>query len=1129
MNRVLAITLGLFLSASVAPAQFDTGQISGFVRDASGAVIPGATVVVTNEGNGEQRTTTTNESGFYVLPNLVVGTYSASAEAKGFKKFLQRGIQLSAAQKIALDIQLQVGSMTQSVEVTAAVGLVQTETAQVSRIIESRQIQDLTLNGRNPIYLALLKPGVIGGAVGTFDPDSVSNGSFSINGGRNDEYLVYVDGAIATRTRSSGSMLGAQDIDTVQEIQVLTANYDAEYGRSSAGQIRFVTKSGTRDFHGDLVENFRNSYLDANSWTRNHSPNAEENLHPAPFRFNDYGYDIGGPVFIPHRFNTDRSKLFFFWAQEWVSRREDQTQTATVPTLAMRNGNLGELLDPKNIFFGKSRVAINPTTKQPFSGNLIDPTLIRRQGQALLNSFPLPTPGFQQGSANWIGTLHRFSDLRKDTVRFDYILNANHRIYFRATHIPWHFNEPFGGSFGRWQELWSRPNATGAITLTSSFSPTLLNEFTFSANSDGKGTIDGDPSCGAPCQRSTYGIDFPFIFPGTKLAPGKVPGISITGLSTGDFGPYPGAWAGFVYLWSDNLTKIKGNHAMKLGVALERSGQNDLIQFTTATAPATTNQNGAFRFIDGAIPNGTGLAIADALLGNFSDYSEFGAKPETPWVATALDWFIQDSWKTTRKLTLEYGVRYSLWPPWHSRWGTLSMFDPDVYDRVNAAVIDPKGGFLLSGDPFNGIVLPGCGPKPGGVERFPALATGQFTRLYRCLPSGFSNTHGNQVQPRFGWAYAFSPRTVVRGGIGLMANRMMINRDTALGGNAPFQPQVTILNGKVDNPGGGGVARVFPFTMTIQDLVLKVPVAWNWNVTFQKELPKSTAVEVAYVGTRGNHLQRKRNINQLVPGTIQANPGVNANALRPFRGFGILGISETSGSSRYDSLQVAVEKRPTTGLSFGLAYTLSKSTDNSSNLTDTLPNAYDDRGYFGLSDFDRTHVLIFHYTYQLPFLRGNTSLSRRLLGNWEISGVNQFQYGTPFSVRQNKDFAGVGPGSGNQFWNQVGDPSVQRTDFVGAGAVWFNGNAFAPPDSGTFGVQPRNGLRNPGVWLWDLGLRKNFLVRETHRLQFRFEAFDVLNHPNWGGANNNPVSSTFGLVTSKSGNRVLQLALKYSF
>ena len=271
MNHVVRLAVLASFGLTAIYAQFDSGQISGFVRDPSQSVVAGASVTVTNEGNGAKQRVVTNSSGYYVAPNLFVGSYSVEVEAPGFKKSVQSGIQLSAAAKLSIDIELTVGAVTDSVQVSADAALVQTETATVGRTVETKQIENLTMNGRNPIYLALLKPGVIGGSIGTFDPDSVSNGGFSINGARADEYLVTVDGAVATRTRSSGSMLGAQDVDTVEEVQILTANFNAEYGRSSGGQIRFVTKSGTTAFHGDLVENFRNSALDSNTWTRNHA------------------------------------------------------------------------------------------------------------------------------------------------------------------------------------------------------------------------------------------------------------------------------------------------------------------------------------------------------------------------------------------------------------------------------------------------------------------------------------------------------------------------------------------------------------------------------------------------------------------------------------------------------------------------------------------------------------------------------------------------------------------------------------------------------------------------------------------------------------------------------------------
>jgi hypothetical protein len=1125
----ISLSISIFLLAAISCfAQFDAGQISGFVRDNSGAVVSGASVSAANLATGEVKKTVTNPEGYYVFPQLFVGRYSVTVEQAGFKTFVQNAIAIDAQAKLSVDVVLTLGAVSERVEVEASAAQVQTDSAKVGSTVENKQIQNLTLNGRNPIYLAALTPGVVGSqGIGTFDPDSVSNGSFNINGGRADEYVVAVDGAVATRTRSSGSMLGALDVDTVQEVQVLTANYSAEYGRSSAGQIRFVTKSGTRNFHGDLVENFRNSALDANTWTRNHSPIAQIAGGAAPYRFNQYGFDVGGPVFIPKHFNTDRNKLFFFYAEEWIKRRYDTTNTGAVPSLAMRKGDFSELLKSTNPYFGRVRTINNTATGAPFSGNVIPASRLSPNGLALLNVYPQPVNGFQQGTANWIGAKSTHSDLRKDTFKVDYLLSETEHLSVRGTNTPWHFNTPFEDTFGRMEEVWSRPNRIGAISLTSTISPTFLNEFTFSANSDGKGTIDFGDYCTA-CLKSSYGVNYPYLFPGTKIAPEKVPSLRVQGLTTLDAGPYPGAWAGYVYGWTNTTTKIIGTHNIKWGAYFEHSGQNDFIQGTTASTGTTVNQNGDFTFNDTGNPNTAGLAIANVALGNFDLYSEFGAKAYTPYVANALDLFAQDSWKATPKLTVEYGLRWSLWPQWHSKWGNLSEFLPQYYNRATAPVIDPKGGFVVSGDQYNGVVLPGNGVPDAEGGRVPALHSGQFDRLYHDLPDGLSPTQWKVFQPRVGLAYAFSSKMALRIGAGSFANRVAINRDTSLGGNAPFQLQESVVNGLVDAP-GGATQRVFPFTQTIQDPVFKIPTAWEWNGTFQREIFGGTTVEVGYVGRRGIHNQIKRNINQLLPGTTQANPGINANYLRPYVGYGVINISENAGESRYDGLQVSVQRRYASGFQFGASYTYSRSEDNGSSLTDVVPNAYDTHAYYGLSDFDRPQVFVLNYIYELPFFKTGNALLRTALGGWEISGINQFQSGVPLSVRTSEDIAGVGLGSGNQFYNLVGDTSADVTAFTNF-ATWFNAAAFAKPATGTYGVQPRNGLRGPGFRAWDMGLRKNFRIYEAQSLQFRFEMFDILNHPNWNNPVVDPTSGSFGRITGKSNDsRQLQLALKYIF
>ena len=385
-RTALALVL-LGLVAAPAAAQFDSAQMSGFVKDAQGQMVPGASVRIQNQATQLERNYATDGSGYYVATNLPPGLYTLTIEITGFKKFVETGIRLDAAAKLGRDVMLETGGLEETVTVTAESATLQTNTGQMSKTIESKQIQDLMLNGRNPINLALLKPGVRGSNFNNFQPDSLTSGGFNINGSRTDENLITIDGAIATRTRSAGAIIGTLNVDTVAEIQVLTASYLPEYGRSSGGQIRFVTRSGGRDFHGDLYGFFRDEGLDANTWTRNRA-----GLERATYDYKQFGYDVGGPVFIPGKFNENRDKLFFFWAQEWINWYQDSTSTGTVPSLKMRDGDFSELLDPANPFFGRSVIVRDPATGQPFPNNVIPANMLSPNGLGMLRAYPEPTP-----------------------------------------------------------------------------------------------------------------------------------------------------------------------------------------------------------------------------------------------------------------------------------------------------------------------------------------------------------------------------------------------------------------------------------------------------------------------------------------------------------------------------------------------------------------------------------------------------------------------------------------------------------------------------------------------------------------------------------------------------------------
>lgn len=405
-----------------------------------------------------ERRTQTNESGFYAVSNLPPGYYSLTVEAPGFKRFVKTQNKLDANLATTIEATLELGAVTETIEVVANVGAVQSETATVGKVIENSQIQNMTLNGRNPVLLALLKAGVTRSTSLADFTFAMNSGGYAINGSRSQDNLITNDGAVAVRTRANGTSIGAVDVDTVQEIQILTANYNAEYGRSNGGQIRIITKSGGKDFHGTGYEFLRNDELDANSFNRNRAGLDREQI-----RFNQFGYNVNGPVYIPGKWNSGKDKLFFLWGQEWVRFRQQQTSIVTVPSLSMRQGDFSELLNPANTFFDGARQLTDPDTGAPFENNVIPAARLSSNGVGLLNAFPEPTPGFQQGRNNFIQTRPAPQNQRKDTLSVDFNPVEDHMFRFRLQNYNLVTNDGFRGGTDRAPSTLDRPNKTGSI------------------------------------------------------------------------------------------------------------------------------------------------------------------------------------------------------------------------------------------------------------------------------------------------------------------------------------------------------------------------------------------------------------------------------------------------------------------------------------------------------------------------------------------------------------------------------------------------------------------------------------------------------------------------------------------
>jgi Carboxypeptidase regulatory-like domain/TonB-dependent Receptor Plug Domain len=1179
LYAVLSITVVFPVHAF---AQSDVGTISGFIRDQSGAGVPNAQVEVSDESTGESHTATSDSQGHYTITNLRPAVYSMTTEAQGFKKFTSAHNKLNASTTLSLDADMAVGATTESVEVTATASVLQTESGSVQSQVSGRQISDQELNGRNPLYMGSLLPGLRSGStLGDFNFAIASGVPFQINGARTQDTLVTFDGAPAVRTRGNGSVIGGATVDATQEMQVLTADYQAEYGSAAGGQVRVITKSGGHDFHGSLYEFLRNSAMNANTWTRNQS--ATTRFAP-PFRYNNFGFAVGGPVWIPGVHWTDplRQKLFWFVNEEWIRYRFTDTQTQAVPTTLMRQGDFSELLNPNPWYSGVTKI-YDPATC-PTKGasscvqypNNVIPSGLSPNGLAILNAYPAPTPGYLSGTQNWIGQAAHPINQRKEIINVDFLLTANHRFEFRRQNATYFEYQPFDQGSGLTGKYFNRPNQTNVLAWTWTISPTLINEL--------RGTVSIDRvyipvnTALAGFNRGSLGINFPYIIPGAKSAPDKIPTVSVPNFYGLAGGPYPSHSQGPIYTISDSVTKVWGGHTVKGGIFVNYQGENDNDQINVSTVPGgANNQNGSFVFTDNrsGLNGTTGAGIANLALGLADSYTEIGPRAYTSWTGQMYEGFIQDSWTMTPKLHLDYGIRVTTLTPYKPAWGNAAYFDPASYNQNNVPVVSPTTGNVTvgTGNPYNGVVIPGFSTFPssaadhgviGSEPNSTACGGGPCTALFAPhLNKGYVDI-ATTVQPRLGIAFQLDAKTVVRAGAGEFATRMGLLDNIFPGGNPPFQPFVTVaavagsFASMVDNPGVALNSTVAP-PLTVTSLLksLKSPIRWNWNVSFQRELPLSSTFTLAYVGGRGYHNWRVFDINQPSAGAIQANPGLNVNYLRPYLGFAAIQQEQSNGSAMYNSMQVGWNRHFTNNLMFGISYTWARSMDDGSNYRDIVPDTYNPTNLWGPSEYDARNMAVINYLYALPFFRNQSTITGKLIGGWQLSGSSQFQTGQPCGVGTNNDYAGVGEvgsfGCGTntsegQFWVMNGSPHIlkQFSGYSGQKNNHYfsttNGDGspiFTQPTSGTFNLQKgvRNSIYGPGFQNWNIALKKKFPINERAGFEFNADAYNFINHPNWaqigqaGGLQLNPTAGTFGQVTQKSTTnpRNLQVGLKFLF
>ncbi len=1095
MTRATTGLAVLVLCVGTLLGQYTTQEISGTVRDTTGAVVPSAQVSARHVATGQVRSIRTNENGYYVIANLPIGEYELTAEAPGFKKFVKTGVMVPVNARVAVDVTLEVGDVTESVTVAADAVLVESATGEVGRLVTGQQATQLQLNGRNFVQLLALLPGVSTVYRSSFELfggyGSVMSGQ-SVNGSRLAVFSWNVDGVDNKDNGGGGNNFVNVNPDAIAEFKILTSNYSAEYGQNSGAVVNLALKSGTRDFHGALYEYVRNDAFDAYAFNA---------LTKQKLRFNNFGWNLGGPIFIPGRFNSDRSKFFFFVAQEYKRLRQGAVNTWNVPPLAIREGDFSSL--------PAAQRPRDPATRAPFPGDVIPRSRISPNAKRLLDNYP--KPNFAGPGGNLVFNTTQPLDTNQYIHKVDYNFSPRHQFavhYLRdyytslqnlTTLITYNRNIPGTNTSAKWTFV-AGPSAVN--TLQFSFSGNVIRQINFQPN----------PIFIRDFTRRAHNLTYPMIYGNAE----DIPSVSVAGYNA--LSASARNWNNFnrIFQWKEDFSKLTGNHHLKFGMLAMRSRKNQ------------DNQppiNGSISFATGH-PLSSGHAFADGLLGNFSTYTEADRGREGWFRFTQVEWYAQDDWKVSARLTANLGVRYFYMQPQYGALQNVVVFAPRYYDPAKAVTVLPSNGEVVpgSGDPYNGLVLGGKDFPEAAKRRIPEANDPAVKALFRGLPKEISPTKWGTVGPRLGFAYDLTGRqqTVLRGGYGLGFERIEGNFVFGRINNPPFVREVTVYSGNLENP-AGGAWRQFPFPLTSFDIDLDVPAMHTYSLGIQHKISKDTMIDVAYVGSSAWHLYRGVNLNQLREGTLLRNPGVNREALRPYRGFADITHLITASNSNYNSLQVMVRRQVTGGGLLNASYTWSKAITDASGFSEMPMDSYDFKRDRGLAFFDRRHVLVISYVYPLPFWRSQQRWYQKIFGRWELSGITTIASGRPLNITITQDRARTG--SGGQRPDVVGD----WRQGGGTRYRWFNTEAFALSADGTFGNLGRNVVIGPGTNNWDVSLQKEFRLGERGLAEFRAEFYNAPNHFSYFGVNTTFGTAPFGQVTSASDPRILQLALRVEF